>query len=512
MTLREISIRSVQWNRPLGKAANTLALARSAPNIDMQERLRVLIFILAYNAEKTIASVLDRIPRELEHTYDVRVLVIDDCSRDATWQRARERLETFWCPGEALRNPVNQGYGGNQKVGYRYAAEQGFDVVAMVHGDGQYAPECLPQLLEPFTRKEAQVDAVFGSRMLHKRDALKGGMPYYKFVGNMVLTTLQNRLLGTRLSEFHTGYRVYRVSMLAALPLELDTNDFDFDTEIIMQVVFSGGNIVELPIPTHYGDEVCHVNGLRYAWDVMLTSLKGRLIRMGLFYDPKFFFPQTEVARKVSTFSFPSTGKAVADSIRPGSLVLDLGCSDMELSAHLRQEKGCTVISCPATVDLDRELPDAPWEKLDYVVALDVLEQRDSAEDFLARLRERLTDNPGAILIAGSANVGFFITRLMLLFGQFNYGRRGILALSHKRLFTIASLARLMRYAGYRVVRKRIMAAPYPRALGNNLFSRGLMAVNRLLAKVLPGLFAYQVLLEVRHTPSTESVLRRAQR
>lgn len=480
----------------------------------MQKRLRVLILILAYNAEKTIASVLDRIPRELEHAHDVRVLVLDDGSRDATWQRARERLASFWCPGEALRNPVNQGYGGNQKVGYRYAVEHGFDVVAMVHGDGQYAPECLPQLLEPFTRAGERVDAVFGSRMLHKRDALKGGMPYYKFVGNMVLTSLQNRLLGTHLSEFHTGYRVYRVSTLAALPLELNTNDFDFDTEIIMQVVFFGGRIVELPIPTFYGDEVCHVNGLRYAWDVMLTSLKGRLIRMGLFYDPKFFFPQTEIARKVSTFSFPSTGKAVAEAIRPGSLVLDLGCSDRELSAHLREEKGCTVISCPAGTDLDRELPDAPWDRLDYVVALDVLEQRDSAEDFLARLRERLTDsdNTGAILIAGSANVGFFITRLMLLFGQFNYGRRGILALSHKRLFTIASLTRLMRYAGFRVVRRQIMAAPYPRALGNNRLSRLLMTVNRLLARVMPGLFAYQVLLEVRHTPGTESVLRRAQR
>lgn len=478
----------------------------------MSEKLRLLVLVLAYNAEKTIVDVLDRIPRELEQSCEVHVLVLDDCSRDATLERARERLAGFWCPGEALRNPVNQGYGGNQKVGYRYAAEHGFDVVAMVHGDGQYAPECLPRLVEPFTRRDQRVDAVFGSRMLHKRDALKGGMPRYKFVGNMVLTTLQNRLLGTHLSEFHTGYRLYRVETLSALPLELNTNDFDFDTEIIMQVVFSGGTIVELPIPTFYGDEVCHVNGLRYAWDVMLTSLKGRLIRMGLFYDPKFFFPQTEIARKVSTFSFPSTGKAVADAIRPGSLVLDLGCADEELSTHLQREKGCTVISCPPDVDLDRELPDAPWDKLDYVVALDVLEQRDSVEEFLARLRERLTDNPGAICIAGSANVGFFITRLMLLFGQFNYGRRGILALSHKRLFTIASLARVMRYAGFRVVRKQIMAAPYPRALGNNRLSRWLISVNRLLARVMPGLFAYQVLLEVRHTPGTESVLRRAQR
>lgn len=478
----------------------------------MRHPLRVLILILAYNAEKTIVSVLDRIPRELAGQYDVHVLVLDDGSRDATWEPARGHLERFWCPGEALRNPVNQGYGGNQKVGYRYAAEQGFDVVAMVHGDGQYAPECLPMLLEPFTRQDERVDAVFGSRMLRKRDALRGGMPYYKFVGNMLLTAFQNRLLGTQLSEFHTGYRVYRVETLNALPLELDTNDFDFDTEIIIQVVFSGGRIVELPIPTHYGDEVCHVNGLRYAWDVMLTSFKGRLIRMGLFYDPKFFFPQTEVARKVSTFSFPSTGRAVAEAIRPGSLVLDLGCSDAELAKHLREHKGCTVIACPSSVDLDRELPDVPWDRLEYVVALDVLEARDSAEEFLARLRERLTDNDGVTLIVGSANVGFFITRLMLLLGQFNYGRRGILALSHKRLFTVASLARLMRYAGFRVLNRQIMAAPYPRALGNTRLARLLMAVNRPLARLLPGLFAYQVLLEARHTPSAASVLRKARR
>ena len=202
----------------------------------MHKQLRVLILILAYNAEKTIESVLDRIPRELAQQYDVHVLVLDDGSRDATHALAKKHLEGFWCPGEALRNPVNQGYGGNQKVGYRYAAEQGFDVVAMVHGDGQYAPECLPMLLEPFARQNERVDAVFGSRMLHKRDALKGGMPYYKFVGNMLLTAFQNRLLGTHLSEFHTGYRVYRVAMLRELPLDLNTNDFDFDTEIIMNL------------------------------------------------------------------------------------------------------------------------------------------------------------------------------------------------------------------------------------------------------------------------------------
>ncbi len=476
------------------------------------KKMKVLIFILAYNAEKTIVSVLDRIPRELAERYDVGVLVIDDCSKDATWQVAQEHLCGFWCAGEALRNPVNQGYGGNQKVGYLYAAEHGYDVVAMVHGDGQYAPERLPDLLEPFTRTDQPVDAVFGSRMLKKADALKGGMPYYKFLGNVVLTTFQNWLLGSHLSEFHTGYRVYRVSTLSALPLHLNTNDFHFDTEIIVQVLFSGGKIVELPIPTFYGNEVCHVNGLRYAWDVVLATVKARLIRMGIFYDPKFYFPQTEIARTVSKFSFPSSTRVVADAVRAGSTVLDLGYSDPELAEYLQREKHCTVIRCGGDVDLDAALPEVPWARLEYVLALDVLEQRDEPEEFLKRLSERLADNATACIIVGSANVGFFVTRLMLLLGQFNYSRRGILALTHKRLFTVGSLTRLLRYAGYSAQKQHVIAAPYPLALGMSCFSRGLVALNGALAKVLPGLFAYQVVLEVKHAPSVESVLRNAER
>src|SRR6201996_8381263 len=143
---------------------------------------RVLIFVVAYNAEKTIESVLDRIPPELRHR-NVEVLIIDDSSKDKTFQTGLKRESR---EGDfritILRTPENQGYGGNQKLGYRYAIDNGFDVVALVHGDGQYAPEKLPVLLEPFIKEEA--DAVFGSRMINKQDALKGGMPVYKWVGN----------------------------------------------------------------------------------------------------------------------------------------------------------------------------------------------------------------------------------------------------------------------------------------------------------------------------------------
>src|SRR5579862_505391 len=243
-------------------------------------RKRVLIFVVAYNAETTISSVLNRIPESL-HTENVEVLVIDDFSQDATFRTGLAFENRY--PNlkiTMLRTPENQGYGGNQKLGYRYAIQNKFDVVALLHGDGQYAPEKLPLLLEPFYRNEA--DAVFGSRMLKKSDALKGGMPLYKWVGNQVLTMFQNKMLETHLSEFHSGYRLYSVEALRQIPFERNSNDFHFDSEIIIQLVLKSLRIVELPIPTFYGDEICHVNGMKYAWDVFKTMLRSSLHKRGL--------------------------------------------------------------------------------------------------------------------------------------------------------------------------------------------------------------------------------------
>src|ERR1043166_3469392 len=142
---------------------------------------RILIFVVAYNAETTIEKVLARIPTRL-HSENVEVLIIDDSSRDNTFVRGlhcQKKLPDFKIT--VLRTPSNQGYGGNQKLGYQYAIDNNFDIVALVHGDGQYAPEKLPDLLAPLIGGEA--DAVFGSRMLEKRDALRGGMPMYKWIG-----------------------------------------------------------------------------------------------------------------------------------------------------------------------------------------------------------------------------------------------------------------------------------------------------------------------------------------
>src|SRR6266850_4156662 len=214
-----------------------------------RSRPRLLIFIVAYNAELTIENVLQRIPASLTASYEVEVLIIDDSSQDHTFERGEQMRASAGLPFElhVLYNPVNQGYGGNQKIGFHFAISRGFDFVALLHGDGQYAPECLEQLVRPLADGEA--DAVLGSRMLGG-GAREGGMPLYKFVGNKVLTTMQNRLLRSHLSEFHSGYRVYSVAALRELPFDLNTNDFHFDTEIIIQFLLADFSISEVPIPT----------------------------------------------------------------------------------------------------------------------------------------------------------------------------------------------------------------------------------------------------------------------
>ena len=265
------------------------ASTREAPRMDaippappVPAPYRLMVLVVAYQAEATIADVLSRLPRSLPDA-QLEVLVLDDASTDATSERALSvRLAV---PATVVRNPSNQGYGGNQKIGYRHALMHGFDAVALLHGDGQYAPEALGRLARPLL--DGSADVVFGSRMMQRGDALRGGMPLYKFVGNTVLSFLQNRLCRTRLSEFHCGYRLYSTAALRRAAFARNSDGFAFDTEIILQMLSAGQRIVELPIPTHYGDEVCRVNGVPYAWRVLVATVRWRLHRAGLLHDPR---------------------------------------------------------------------------------------------------------------------------------------------------------------------------------------------------------------------------------
>jgi glycosyltransferase involved in cell wall biosynthesis len=480
---------------------------------------RVLVFIPAYQAETTIAGVLRRIPAGLLNRYAVDVLIIDDGSSDATFARACEESKRgrISFPVRVLFNPVNQGYGGNQKLGYRYAIENGYDLVALLHGDGQYAPESLPALLEPFEKEGAA--AVFGSRMLTPGGARRGGMPLYKFVGNRLLTLTQNLLLRSNLSEFHSGYRLYSTRALKSIPFERNSNDFHFDTEIIIQLLTAKLRVVELPIPTHYGDEICRVNGLSYALNVVASTLKSRLQEWSLFYDPRYDCAPQRLDHYRPKLDYRSPHSMALEIVPERACVLDLGCAGGYMGAALRARKACVVTGVDAVpleqtsldefylADLNGGLRGIPVSRQDVILCLDVLEHLASPERMLEELRECLAKSPDIEVVLSTANIGFIVQRIMLLFGQFNYGKRGILDVTHTRLFTFTSFRRCLEQAGFQISAMEGVPAPFPLALGDNWLSRLLLNVNSFLIWLSRGLFAYQIFVRAKAMPGVSYLL-----
>lgn len=486
-----------------------------------RSRFRLLVFVVAYYAESTLTGVLQRIPRQVFEDFDCEVLVVDDGSQDRTYEIGEEyRRQHPEIRLTVLRNELNQGYGGNQKIGYTFAIRRGFDFVALVHGDGQYAPEELPRLVAPLC--EGRADAVFGSRMMRPKDALRGGMPLYKFVGNRVLTAFENLLLGTRLSEFHSGYRVYAVRALARVPFLLNTDDFHFDTEIIVQLLGARLRIVELPIPTYYGGEICRVNGLRYSWNVAVAVLRASLHRAGVLYQRRYDCEPEGNAHYELKLGYRSSHTMALDAVPGGENVLDLGGGPGDLAALL-VEKGCRVTLVDGN-PAARALPGLEFVRHDLnrpleldvrpfaaILALDIIEHLESPERFLRELRHLFDERPRKLILT-TPNVAFVVQRLMLLLGQFNYGRVGILDRTHTRLFTFRTLRRLLREEGFRVRVVKGVPAPFPKVFGPGWLGRAAVAVNIGLIAVSRTWFSYQIYVEADCRPDVDFFLRTAPR
>ena len=352
-------------------------------------RTKVAIFVCAYQAEHFIESVLERIPEPLRPHF-AEIYVFDDSSSDRTFERAQAAVDRLGGNVTVFRTPFNRGYGGNQKLGYLHAIRQGYDYVVLLHGDGQYAPEYLPQIVQALG--DEQPDALIGSRMINRRDALRGGMPLYKWVGNQVLTRLENRMLGSGLSEFHSGYRAYKVDALRSIPFRLNSDDFHFDTEILVQLLRTGRRIVEIPVPTFYGDEISRVNGMRYAVNCVKAVTKARLQDLGLYYEPKFDFGRFEEAGYVLKAGENTLHQDVLDRDWPADWhVADIGASRGALSALLAEK-----VAHVTSVDRERPGNAGRAEAIALDLDGDFDEELGHARQFAARIKELYGVVPGS--------------------------------------------------------------------------------------------------------------------
>lgn len=464
---------------------------------------RLLIFIVAYNAEDTIESVLSRIPATLLELYEIEILIIDDSSQDSTFAKGEMVRRAGLLPFKlhVLYNPVNQGYGGNQKIGFHYALEQGFDWVALVHGDGQYAPECLPELVEILAAGEA--DVVFGSRMIEKRAALKGGMPLYKYVGNKILTAYQNAMLGSDLSEFHSGYRLYSTAALNRIPFALNSNDFHFDTEIIIQLIFAGQRIKELPIPTFYGDEICHVNGIKYAWDVVKATFLAKVQPLHIFYDPKYDCKATEEQAGQNIAEDLYLDVLQAQDMPKGSNILVVGRISGKLQKLLRT--GGHQVSVRSGQFFIENINEN--HNFDYIFLLEDSGMSRNPEEMVAKLAEIGQRSPKLKICVTVANIGFILTRLLLLFGRFAYTRRGIINLNSFHFFTLRSARKIFIQNGFSVTGEYGLPIPYTSLFSNTFFCRLFTAIHKSFIRLRKSLFAFQFVFFVSPPASLQHLL-----
>lgn len=476
---------------------------------------KVALFIIAYQAENTIYKTIERIPRGIADNF-AKIFLIDDCSQDKTLDRAAAAFAAFGIKNSVIiQTPFNQGYGGNQKLGYKFAIENNYDYVIMLHGDGQYPPEFLPTIIECF--EDPKIAAVFGSRMIVRYAALKGGMPFYKWLGNIVLTRIENKILGTNLSEFHSGYRAYAVPALKALPFQLNSNNFHFDTDIIIQLMANDFKIKEIPMPTHYGDEICRVDGLKYFWNCLKSVIKFRLHKMGIFYQPNFDI-ETPTKRNYDLKKNPNTlHRYVLDlPWNKEDEAADLGANDGELAANIAplvkkitavdiqkpaEGNGATAVQMDLNSDFDRVLG---GEKFNKVIALDIIEHLNDPEEAMLKINNIL--KTGGKLYISTANIAFWITRLALLCGWFNYGKKGILDKTHHRLFTLKSFQRLLKNSGFKIEKIVGFGPPIADEISDKGFFYLLDGIASLLAKIKPSLFSFNFLVIANKKPPLQSI------
>ncbi|MCX6556229.1 MAG: methyltransferase domain-containing protein [Candidatus Aminicenantes bacterium] len=454
----------------------------------MKSPEKILFFIAARNCGSTIEAVLASLPTAIGD-HGCETLVIDDDSIDGTFSRtANYRSRHPELHLTVLSNPEALGYGGTQKLGFHYAIEKDFSVVALLHGDSPATADSLGKMILPVLNDEA--DAVFAA---------------------------------TKPSSFKpTGWRVYAVKTLKQIPFALNTDGSHFNKEIAIQLGLNESRIRKIPIPMVGSGEGWRANGLASAWNALKSSRRAHFHRLNISFHRQFDIvkPGRHYPPK---FDYLSSHTMAINEVSAGACVLDIGSGAGHVGREL-EKRGCQVTGVDmateaeeqllqrfAQIDLNRDPLPYRADGFDFILLLDVLEHLDQTAQsrLLEEIRAGSKSRKPALIIT-LPNIAFLLIRLQLLLGKFNYGKRGILDISHRHFFTFKSARRFLKQAGYKIEKEKGIPLPFPQIIGNNMISGFLLRVNAGLIWFLPGIFSYQIFIKATPLPTEGQLLQLA--
>jgi methionine biosynthesis protein MetW len=476
---------------------------------------RIALFVFDCADTSALRQVLDRISDPVAAWFEEIVIVQD---RSAAEQRPvprewRERGDGASEIGSRLRVhrlPRDAGFGGARKAAFEYAVRKRFDHVVFMRGDGIHPPEALPELVRPIHDDPNQM--VFAYRLLRMPRTPGGWKLFPNLVAHTLATGFQNRLLGLRLRDYHSGFRLYSMRAIERMPYQLNSDDPHFDMQLVIQCRVLGVPVCEVPVGPLWREYATNAAGLAEVFRASRCAVDYRLHQLHVLRLGNYFVD--EGVRY--TFKHSATGShmQIVRTIEPDSRVLDLGCSQGLLARPL-QEKGVRVtgvdIAPPSAPidgleqfferDLDRELELPFGRDFDYVVVSDVIEHLRNRTQLLRSARTFLKE--GGRLIISTPNIALWFYRLSLLVGRFEYGPRGVLDETHVHLFTRATFRREVEKAGFYILRERVTALPFEivfESTGRSRLVRSLNHFYHRLARLWPTMFAYQHILEAEIT------------
>ncbi len=486
---------------------------------------RIMILIVPTLNDDALLQFLDHLPEDLLSDETVHFALLDrsiDGKRSwLTRSWLDHRQYTRWT---LLHNPTPHGYGGNQKLGFRLALDRDFDFVIHFLADGRYAPDDLRHFVQ--TWRENPADVLLGDR-LSSDSELKCDMPVLRRWANRALAWYQNRMAQSNLTDFHCALRGYSTRFLKTVPFEINTNALHFDSHLLLQAHCIQADIQQIPVHYLHQNGTPYRAGLGYAWQVFKSATQYRLHQMGMLCSLSYRdLRPTKYQDKTTDFrSSHQLALQLTRRIKPQT-VTDIGCGPGFVAKHC-QDDGIHVTGLDMYPPLEgtmqafhrvileaEPLPVDPFES-DVVLMLDIIEHLASPEEFLLAMRNNSDqlgmDQHEKTLILSTPNIAFIIPRLNLLFGRFNYAERGILDITHKRLFTRKSLRHCLETCGYRIERF------HPVGLAFEVVFKGVMGkllarISWLMARMLPTVFAAQFLVVCHPTAGLKQILQDSHR